>query len=640
VKGLRRLAAAYGVLTSYYGVDSLSRARPEALLAALRILGAPVETFDDVDDALHARTEEIRRRLVEPVLVLWDDEPAALPFSLLREAEGRGDVTIALESGGALEHGFDVSDAKPVRVRNSRVERRVFLTERPPIGYHRLSLRAGAERGEAHLLCAPGRSYRSGPRAREWGLFAPLYATTSRESFGAGDLSDLERLVELTSSYGGSFVATLPLLATFVEEPSPYSPVSRRFWNELYVDPRRLPEWPTSERIATGEGEEDPFVDYDALSRRKRPLLESLARKARRRRGAELDAFTRARPDVLDYARFRAEREKRRDGELNVLYHVYGQMAAEEQLGRVAARASRAGVKLYFDLPLGVHGSGFDTSERRELFAFGADVGAPPDVVFTDGQNWGFPPLLPRASRAEAHRYVRECVAHAMRHASLLRVDHVMGLHRQFWIPAGFEKRDGVYVRYPADELYAVFNIESHRHRCELVGENLGIVPDSVTWRLARHGWRGIYVLQFSLTGRREEPTMPIPRSAVASFNTHDTPTFAGFLGSRDLEERVEAGLLSRAEADGLSRSRAAAVEALDGSPSDVRGRFERWLSLLLESDADLVAIALEDLWLEEAPQNVPGRADLPNWRRKLRHRIDALPPEALRTLEKMGRQR
>jgi 4-alpha-glucanotransferase len=359
----------------------------------------------------------------------------------------------------------------------------------------------------------------------------------------------------------------------------------------------------------------EPLVDYAAIVSLKRPLLESMSRKALRARPRFFEELLRTRPDAVAYARFRSAAERRgvpwpawssppphedlSDPEF--LYHVYAQALAEEQIASVVARAGRNGVRLYFDMPLGVHPFGFDTWSRPSLFAGGAEVGAPPDAVFPDGQSWGFPPIVPDESRSEGHLYFRECLGHVMRHAGLLRIDHVMGLHRQFWIPAGFEKRDGVYVRYPAEELHAVASLESDRHRTELIGENLGIVPESVNRALDRHGWRGIYVLQFRLTGNRDKPLEPAPPNAVASFNTHDTPTFAGFRLCRDLDDRVEAGLLDREKAGEMARARAAAVAALDahlGLSGDGTAISQecliRWLQLLLESDADLVGINLE----------------------------------------------
>jgi 4-alpha-glucanotransferase len=649
VTALRRLAAAYGVTTGYRGLDGLTVAGDEAVLATLRSLGAPVENLGDVPGALRERREAIDRRLLEPVAVLWDDSTPGVVLSHRQSASGRGFLSLACEDGTLLEQGFDLEDATALRVRAGIVKRRIPLGARPPLGYHRFSVRLGAESAEGLLVCAPRRAYRGPDRERAWGLFAPLYAVHSSESRGAGDLSDLRRLTETASRYGAGFVGTLPLLATFLEDPSPYSPASRLFWNELYVDPRRTPEWERSEAMRIHATMLDsmtpsPFIDYEELDRRRRPLLAALSRDARAHRPESLASYQRENPEVLAYSRFRAARESESEAEPDrVLYHLYAQMTAEEQLAEIARDASRGGVRLYLDLPLGVRGGGFDRSRWPSLFARSADVGAPPDAVFPDGQNWGFPPLRPEASRLEGHRYFRESLRQSMRHAGVLRVDHVMGLHRQFWIPEGVEKRDGVYVRYPAEELYAVANLESHRNRCELVGENLGIVPGAVNRALFEHGWRGIFVLQYGLTGNAAQPVLPIPRDAVASFNTHDTPTLSGFCRSRDLQERVEGGLLEREKAQELSRARGAAIDLLDavlgvdaGRPRD---RLERWLSFLARSEADLLMVTLEDLWLEEAPQNVPGRVDLPNWRRRMRYSIEALPSEAQSLLERFSRR-
>jgi 4-alpha-glucanotransferase len=505
-------------------------------------------------------------------------------------------------------------------------------------------------------VSAPRLSYRGNESgsSRRWGLFAPLYALHSKDSFGIGDFSDLERFADLVARHRGDFAATLPFLASFPHEASPYSPLSRKFWNEIFVDPRRAPEWPSLRSHTSGpdfnrEVEElarEPLVNYREVYARKRSLLEPMSREALRARPGFLEELLRTRPDAVAYARFRAAEERRGipwpswseplPGEdladRAFLYHFYAQALAEEQIGEVAAAAEEKGVGFYFDMPLGVHAFGFDTWSSPSLFARGAEVGAPPDPVFPDGQSWGFPPVLPESSRAEGHRYWRECLAHVMRHAGLLRIDHVMGMHRQFWIPSGFEKRDGVYVRYPAEELHAVASIESHRHRSELVGENLGIVPEAVNRALARHRWREIFVLQFRLTGDPAKPVDPVPANAVASFNTHDTPTFAGFRLGRDLDDRLEAGFLDREQGRELARARAAAVAALDGylglSGDSHRETLLRWLRLLLESDADLVAVNLEDLWLEEEPQNVPGTVERPNWRRKLRYLLSDLPPD------------
>jgi 4-alpha-glucanotransferase len=655
VKSLRRLAAAYGVLPSYHGIHGLSRARPEALLAVLRVLGAPVERIADAAEALRARREEAARRLVSPVVTLWDDRPPSATLTHFEGESGRARIELIFEEGSQRLEDVVLESLPIARARRGLVHRRLSLPPLPP-GYHRLEVTLGGRRSESTLVSATVHSYRGieSDRARRWGLFAPLYALHSEGSFGVGDFSDLERFADLVSRHRGSFAATLPLLPTFPGDPSPYSPVSRRFWNELFVDPRLAPEWESARRVASSpsflsrlESERrGPLIDYPAVAAMKRSLLESMSLEALRARTGFLEDLLRTRPDAVAYARFRAAWERRGSpwrswsdpparedlADRGFLYHLYSQALAEGQIAGAAAAAKRNSVRFYFDMPLGVHASGFDTWSSPSLFAQDAEVGAPPDAVFPDGQSWGFPPVLPEASRAEGHRYFRECLAHVMPHAGLLRVDHVMGMHRQFWIPSGFEKRDGVYVRYPAEELHAVASIESHRHRSELVGENLGIVPEAVNRALARHRWREIFVLQFRLTGNSEKPVDPVPANAVASFNTHDTPTFAGFRLGRDLEDRVEAGLLDREKARELARARATAVAALDGYlgvASDApRESLLRWLRLLLESDTDLVAVNLEDLWLEEEPQNVPGRVERHNWRRRLRHGLSSLPPD------------
>jgi 4-alpha-glucanotransferase len=660
---LRRLAAELRVLTSYYGVEGLSRATPEALVAVLKTLGAPIERVEDADDALRLERSRRARKTLDPVVVLWEGSPRTIPLRGGASAPSAIELVVTSEDGRTWGGRHDATSLPVSRAAHGKVIRHLPLPDLP-LGYHHLGLTANGATVESLLIHAPRRGYRPSREPEEgqrWGLFAPLYALRSSDSWGAGDFADLGRLAELVALHHGDVVASLPLFATFVDEPSPYSPVSRRYWNELYTSLVDLPEWRTgfidaalSERV--GALRRAPLVDYDAFAATKRPVMERLAREARRLRPSSFAAFAQRRPEAIDYARFRAACEVRRahwtdwenaspdETELDddrTLYHFYGQMVAEEQIALVSRKAGASGVALYFDWPLGVHRFGFDTFRSRSLFARDADVGAPPDSVFPDGQNWGFPPLHPEKSRAEGHLYVRRSLELAMRHADLLRVDHVMGLHRQFWIPSGFEKRDGVYVRYPAEELYAVLTLESHRNRCELVGENLGIVPATVHRCLDEHGLRGIHVLQFSLTASNDPPVLPAPPGAVASLNTHDTPTFAGFCHGRDLKERVEGGLLSSDRAKELVELREAAVTALDRAlgapPGDLALRLALWHALLRSSAADLLVVTLEDLWLEDEPQNVPGRTDLPNWRRKLRYAIADLPPSALQALRKLS---
>ncbi len=314
-------------------------------------------------------------------------------------------------------------------------------------------------------------------------------------------------------------------------------------------------------------------------------------------------------------------------------YHLWAQATADEQIG--AAGSGQAG--LYLDLPVGSHPGGFDTWRWPELFAGGIAVGAPPDTLFAGGQNWDFRPLVPERSRAEGHAHFAACLRHHLRHASVLRIDHVMALHRLYWIPAGMPPTEGVYVRYPHEEFHATVCLEASRAGVPIVGEDLGTVPPEVREALAEHGMLRSFVGQFAVRLDEGAPFGEIPADAIASLNTHDTPTFAGFWHERDLDVFAEIGCL---DADAIAAMRAtraamrrelpallAARGLLDRADGAHLGDVLRAVHrALAESPARLLMVNLEDLWLEERPQNVPGTGfERPNWRRPLALSIDQI---------------
>ena len=306
----------------------------------------------------------------------------------------------------------------------------------------------------------------------------------------------------------------------------------------------------------------------------------------------------------------------------------------------------RIGVRLGLDLTVGVHPLGYDAWSRPHLFAPGIAVGAPPDRGFPSGQSWGFPPVLPAASTAEGHAYLAAAIGHQAALAGLLRLDHVMAMRRLYWIPDGMELHEGTYVEYPIEELFALLSLASHRHCCELVGENVGTVPDDIEAALPRHGIRGMYLAEFSAAAGA--PVADPSPDEVALVDTHDTPTLAGWVAGTDIDERVRLGLLDPGAEAGERTARAAAVAALashvGGSPVtptdvvDPAQLLERVLVWLGGSTSPLVSIWLEDLWLEVEPVNVPGSgsADRPNWQRPLAGLLDELllDPEVRRRAE------
>jgi 4-alpha-glucanotransferase len=293
-----------------------------------------------------------------------------------------------------------------------------------------------------------------------------------------------------------------------------------------------------------------------------------------------------------------------------------------QQMREVANAARRLGAGLYLDFPLGVNPGGFDAQKYAHVFAKGVSVGAPPDPFFTKGQNWGFPPFDPDAIREDRYQYFRAAIRHHVSHAGILRIDHVMGLHRLFWIPEGHDAKDGLYVKYNADELYAILTLESQRHGCTIVGEDLGTVPPEVPKKMKRHGLRQMYVVQYEVKPN-PKPLSDPPVQSIASINTHDMPTFGGWWTGKDIGDRVEQGLLgdvgARRERETREEMRRALVQSLvEGPTNDSQRVLEALLTWLASSEAEIVLINIEDLWRELEPQNVPGVPER-SWKHKFR---------------------
>ncbi len=715
---LRALARAHGVQTSYKSADERSvTASRSAVIAVLRALDVGAASPGEITDSLRRHERERLTRPLEPVHVAWDGHPG--PLEVVVPARWRGSLRllVTLEDGTQLETVHRRSrlmiDGQAVVDGSAWVRMSVPLEALLPFGVHRVDIGAGDTIAHATVVATPRQAHFWGNR-RGWGIFAPLYALHSRRSLGIGDLADLERLGGIAGRHHGTIVATLPLLAAFLEqpcEPSPYAPVSRRFWNELHLDLESLPELVDLDdhrtalaelRLAQelrGRGRAGRLVDHAEVFAARRVLLQRLADRAdetgRGGRQSGLGRQLAATPEIDRYALFRALAEQHgsdwrrwpipvRAGEVPrrlarelmaspaFRYHRYAQAQMAEQLGGLAQRLHDAGQILWLDLPIGSHPDGYDVWADQTSFASGVSIGAPPDRLFQDGQSWGLPPLRPEAARATGHSTWWLALREHLRFAGLLRVDHVMGLYRQFWVPDGMPATEGVYVRQPAEELLALLCLESHRARVPIVGENLGTVPAEVNRALHRHRLLGCHVYQFSIGGA-DARVRDAQAPAVASLDTHDTPTFAAYLDADDIDLQLEIGLIddARAGSERLGRHKLMANLArrlgVDGwapdarrpSPSEAAGpaagagataqddrRLElvdRMHELMARSPSPFVVVNLEDLWLEPQPQNVPGTgAERPNWRRRTRYSLDeiARSQRVDKALARVGRLR
>jgi len=672
---LRRLAGLYGVQTRF--TDAAKRrveARPESLLAALRGLGAPLERIADAPAALRQREEETWCWHLEPVQVAWDGMLESIELRLpASEASGDVEIEVALEGGSSQKLRVGLSNASVSSKTNlagrDYMALQLPLAARLPEGYHAMTLRAGEHELRSVVIAAPLNAH-AAPQGKRWGVFLPLYALHSKRSWGIGDLTDLGSLVEWSADQGADFVGTLPLLASFLEGepfvPSPYEPVSRLFWNEIFIDidatvtalagslgeDVTVPAATAKEARRLNARETVPFREVMVLKRRALTKLTRLLVQSPAANEAA-KSFQAARPALSDYAAFRAALESlgprwrewpspQRGGSLSdsdydseaADYYAFAQWQAQEQIARLEDVAHGRDVRLYLDLPVGVHPDGYDTWRYQHLFVEKMSVGAPPDLLALDGQNWGFQPLNPDALRLHGYDYMRAYLRRQMETAGLLRIDHAIGLHRLFWIPEGGSGHDGVFVRQPAEELYAILSLESHQAASVVVGENLGLVPSEVNRGMARHGIGDMYVQSFAFTGKVRQPLRPPKRDSIASFGTHDLAPFAAFWTDEDLKQRRSIGVIGDAAAGRMARERAKGKRALRsqlrkrglvGEAAWTADVYKGTTRLLAESPARWAMLSLEDTWGETRPQNIPGTngEQHPNWVRRAHYGIE-----------------
>lgn len=628
VPPLHALATRLGVHIAYHdGLGTAVTVADETLARLCAALGAPLASPADAAAALQWVEAREAARRVPPVLVAWDGVMPSLA------ADATTEWTLTLEDATEHRLGHD--------------ETGLHSGAPLPLGYHRLTIDHAGALEHATVIAAPPRTWCPPRETAVWGIATHLAALRSSRSRSVGDLRDLEATCRWVHQHGGDLVTVLPLLPTFNDppaEPSPYAPVSRLFWSELILD-------------LAGQHRPVPRPDRLDVTQAAHEVAEALASVPRAAEVAIDDELRR-------YARFRGAQarlgrdwrtwpERARSGELVAevvdpeveAMHLKAQVLLRSQLDEVQRRLGELGVRLGLDLAVGVHPDGYDPWSRPHLFASNMSVGAPPDPGFPSGQDWGFPPVLPAASRAEGHAYLAAALRHQARLAGVLRIDHVMAFQRLYWIPQGMSLDQGSYVDYPSEELFAIASLESHRQRCELVGENLGTVPEEMRDAMARHGVRGMYVAQFAAHG---DPIEAPGASEVASIGTHDTPTFAGWLAGTDLPARLASGLLTPGGTPREQARRADAVvrlaHHLGVSARDPGALLDALLAWLGGSASPLVIAWLEDLWLERDGVNLPGTssAEHPNWQRPMARLLDELmvDPEVVRRLRLLDQAR
>jgi len=717
---LRRLGDAVGIVPEYVDQTGTERrvTSDETRIALLAAMGLDASTPARAAETLRELRRDARSQLLAPVRVV-EHQHGGLAIVHARLPMVRGACRWSLEmqeEGGRQYHMSGRADGTRLVVTLATAPplgyHNVWL---------RVSTGAAGKEREAYqsLIVVPPRCVSPDEllgNRKTFGVVTNLYTLHSERNWGIGDFTDLATLAAWAGRQRAGFVGVNPLHALLNrgQDVSPYSPISRLFRNVAYIDVEKVPELEgdalLDDRIASPALQaelaalrEAERVHYERVMELKSPVLEALFhrftertrdgdspraqafREYVREQGDELSSFAtfmaigehighatsgeapprasafdwRAWPADLRDARSAAVRELQSRLAERVEYHKWLQFECDRQLGLAANAARDAGmsVGLYQDLAIGTSGAGSDTWAQPELFVRGVSVGAPPDPYAAMGQNWGLPPMDPRILRRDRYRYYIRLLRGGFRHAGALRIDHVMGLFRLFWIPDGMTGKQGAYVRYPASELLGILALESVRHRALVVGEDLGTVPKEVPPTLRKWGVLSSKVLYFERDKRGAfRGSAKYPALSLATANTHDMAPLAGYWDGRDIDTRVAVGLLpddalQRAR-DERERDRIALLERpadddvlpfpiAPASPAALRGAVHE---LLCRSPAQLVGFALDDLAGELDAVNVPGVGPEthPSWTRKMRQPLEVImmSDDALASLGCYGRQR
>ncbi len=615
---LRAASRSLGIQTSYQNNEGQIVWAPARTLAQLcKDLSGHFPTT--TEDALLILKEK-HKHLVEKIL----------PTSLVAWGGSLKKFHVQLRYERDIRHlSFKIND-EPVDFkiltrlnRKDRITLQIQISSPVPIGYSELVLfKSNLKYASSFIISAPEKL--SQTHARQWGPFIPLYALRSENDWGIGSFSDLANASRICKKFGAGFVSVLPTLAGHFEnedcDPSPYSALTRFFWNEIYLDvDQLLRKYPVTEALklrkspafneALNELRNSEYVNYHKCYQLKKKILKILA----------ADFFSKPLPDSYttflknnplaeDYAHFRSSEQS------TIQYHLFAQFETDQVLSELHRNL---GLTLYMDYPVGVNDAGFDFKKDPQNFLGSVSVGAPPEAVFQLGQDWGFPAFHPQNLPLKNYSYFIDSIRQHLKFSKILRLDHVIGLYRIYSVPKGFGGKNGAYIRFAEEDFFAIVVLEAERAGADIIGENLGTVPPQVNEILNQRNLKRMQILQLDLGLTPAELTPKLDQNTLCAINTHDMPMFARFLKGEDLDEVRDLGILS--------------PDFYPVMKNERQLQLERWkkifhqnpvigaLQFLADSDSRYLVVNIEDLWGEEHPQNIPGTwKEVPNWRRKM----------------------
>ena len=698
---LKQVAEMANIADSYVSAwGDEAQVSDETITSLLASLGYDTSS----DDALLKSAERKHKKdVLDPVLVLRDGEPVEVALNLgVSARESEFSWRLETEQGEVLE-GYLQSQV----VRDERAEGGPLVFALPSDlawGYHKLivSRKRRKKPYEMTLIITPKACFKQSlieQGKKLWGPSVQLYTLRTQHNWGIGDFGDLKQLVADIASRGGDFVGLNPIHSLFPANPegaSPYSPSSRRWLNILYIDVSSVPEFALSAEAQQTVGSAEfqqrlqkardaHWVNYTEVSELKMSILPLLFTEFKHRhldknsdRAQAFLAFVEEGGDSLmhqaafdalhaelhaedsnmwgwpvfpeKYRTFESPATQKfiKDNIEKVHLYMYLQWLADCQINDAQSLAEEKGmaVGLYRDLAVGVADSGSETWADEGNLVMDASIGAPPDILGPLGQNWGLPPLNPEVLQATGYDAYIKLLRANMKHCGALRIDHVLGLLRLWWIPKGEDATQGAYIYYPVQDMLAILALESHRYQCSVIGEDLGTVPDEIVDILADAGVHSYKVFFFETS--EEDGGFISPKhyasQSMAALCTHDMPTLRGFWHCDDLKMGQEIGLYPNQEQlNGLFDDRLECKQGILDSvawhgflPEGV-GRdasqvpMDSYLAEALQlhvaaGSSTLLSVQLED-WLEmDQPVNIPGTVDeYPNWRRKLSMNLDEI---------------
>ncbi len=701
---IERLARLRGIGEAYHDYrGELRHFTLETKTALLRAMHVDTDDVAAVQAAIREAESEHWSRLAASVLVV---RPGQASVAIVTAAEVDWitlTYRISCEGGESRSGGARVGALPEIERAHIdgqlQIRRKLELPADLPHGYHEIEMRVGDHAPVvSRLIAAPATCYQPPALAagkRWWGLVAQLYTVRSATNWGYGDFADLEALVRLAAARGAAFVGLNPLHALFPADPgnaSPYSASSRRALNVLYIAPYVVPEFSTSSAVRSlvngaafrarlDAARASTQVDYVTVAGLKFEVFEllfaefqreQLARNTARalafrafvlqggaalRLHATFDAIDEhlrgtlgtpagwqnwpqeyRHPHAAAVRDFQAEHAER------IEFYAYLQWLATDQLSASQALARKLGMQigLYCDYAVGVNSSGSETWSDQVVYCMGAAIGAPPDPLALKGQDWGIPPQDPAGlARAQFAPFIG-LVRASLNSCGALRLDHVMALFRQWWVPRGLSSTAGGYVHYPLDVLLSILALESERAQALIVGEDLGTVPDEMRRAMQQYAIYHYKVMFFEKEGDGFRPPANYERRALATVTTHDLPTLRAWWQGDDIDMRERLQLYPSAEAAAkvkLDRAldRQRLLSALQAAaltlplPDETTAPYSDEFAVaahafLAKSAAALVAVQLEDLIGMVEPINVPGTSnEYPNWQRKMAQPLEEI---------------